>query len=697
MVKKICIFLLLILTTFFVLPTSEGYALSRSEKQSKCAVLKAKAKPTFQDVSLKGSIIPISLLNNFSNSVQNISDNLISIQVLGDTLMCHAVYGDPWEATVLGIHLFDWANIPIWLCGAIVYCFGFMLVLSVTFYIVDVSFKLGFSIIVLPIAIALWPFSWTKDKLMVCISVFLKSAGILVFLSITTAYALNMLIEALGALPPIMDALTHNKTTFVSETFSLTSGTFLLIVVVLIYGMKMIGSTIPDYVDKFFPDQMFGKGSKASPMHMLSTQGVDFVKQKAVAPVAAYTRDVVNNLGGHVVSGTGKLIQGKYHNQIKSGIHQAGVAIRNPKETSKKALANLRSGGASVEKYFKQRGNNIKFGLKSTLGSAILSGEGREAFQAHVAEQKNAANETVAQQAQTKKENYQNNIDNINAQIRQNEAQRNANPSALRQAINNSGVLDIPQKAAEWHAQNQQEANEKLEILKDSLDRKLLKKGPLNDLNQKINNKAEEIKQAFSENKLAKWRHKSSEKLSNMLEGRTQKIANWANRNVDRINNGKLAEKSEDGWVNWAQKRIRRNIATSFYRTASKVASVASTTHLKIANAALKTPDIIVNGAINASSKALQNGVDLRESVRNGYRRTKFVVKNVLDYGEAYTQKYGDKFLKGVGNVWKVPGKILEGTGDAMQNNKPKANEEYLRQKEWADWEEKKEKEESQE
>ena len=41
----------------------------------------------------------------------------------------------------------------------------------------------------------------------------------------------------------------------------------------------------------------------------------------------------------------------------------------------------------------------------------------------------------------------------------------------------------------------------------------------------------------------------------------------------------------------------------------------------------------------------------------------------------------------------KVPGRILEGVGDAMQNNKPKANDEN----EWQEWKQKQEEEEKRE
>lgn len=432
MIKKICVLLFFILTTTLVLPVSESEALSRAEKQSKCEVLKEKTKTTPQDTSLKNDIIPVDLLENFSNTMHNISNNLIPVQVLGDALMCHAVHGDPWEATVAGIHLFSWPNIPIWLCGAIIYCFGFILALSVAFYIVDVSFKLGFSIIVLPLAIALWPFAWTKDKLMTCISVFLKSAGILIFLSLTAAYVLNMFSTVLSGLNSVMDALTENKTAEVAETFSLTSEHFILIVVVLIYGMKLIGSTISDYVDKFFPDKTFGGGSKASPMHGLSTQAVDFAKQKAIAPATKFAHDVAKTQTGRLTSGAGKLMQGKYNKQIRNSLHQARLAAENPEESLKKlgnsiAEKAVNIGGAAHKKF-----NDLKYGAKSALGSAVLSGEGKEAFQKHVQEQKEAANQQVDSRMEGLNNQFQNNKDALDNQIAQNEASKDADPTGLR-------------------------------------------------------------------------------------------------------------------------------------------------------------------------------------------------------------------------------------------------------------------------
>ena len=51
----------------------------------------------------------------------------------------------------------------------------FMMTLSVAYYLVDISFKLGFAIIAMPITVGLWPFNITKGKLASCFSIVLRS------------------------------------------------------------------------------------------------------------------------------------------------------------------------------------------------------------------------------------------------------------------------------------------------------------------------------------------------------------------------------------------------------------------------------------------------------------------------------------------------------------------------------------------
>lgn len=302
-----------------------GRRLTRQERNSICEEMKKirqenAQSATNENTSLGAGIIPDSVLSSIYNTTQNISDSVSLVMVLGHALTCNAVHANKNNVDMFGITLFTYPNIPVWLCGAVIYFVGFMLTLSVTFYLVDIAFKLGFAVIMLPIGIALWPFPPTKSKLTALISIILKNAGIFMFLGMTVAYAVNLIGQAGGGLEEIFARIDNNETDTVAESFSIDSTHFLVVLFALIYGMKLIGSTIADYVDKFFPDKVFG-GS--SPIHGSMTQSMDFAKQKVGAPVASWAGDVAKTQTGRLTAGAGKLLTGQYNQQFRKAAHYA--------------------------------------------------------------------------------------------------------------------------------------------------------------------------------------------------------------------------------------------------------------------------------------------------------------------------------------------------------------------------------------
>lgn len=308
---------ILLFTSSFARAADYGKTLSPQERQNICDTLQAtQTKKSASNESLDNPIVPNGALLGVYNATRNISQSIAMVSVLGDTLMCHAVHGQDKKSVKIpktNISLFSYPNVPMWLCGAIIYCFGFMMVLAITFYVVDIAFKLGLAVLLLPIGVALWPFSAkVKDLDLVTklLSIILKSAAIFVFLALTTSFALNLLGVAVGGLEEVFDVITENADSdVVSEHFTLASSAFLIIVVALIYGFKLIGSTISDYTEKFFPDKAFGR---AAPIHGMMTQSVDFATKKVVKPVASLARDITFTQAGRGVVATGRFIRGDF-------------------------------------------------------------------------------------------------------------------------------------------------------------------------------------------------------------------------------------------------------------------------------------------------------------------------------------------------------------------------------------------------
>lgn len=337
-----------------------GRKLSLSERNALCNELKAarqKSSTASKNASVGGGIIPDSALISIYNTTRQISDAMSIVLVLGHALTCNAVHANKNSVTILGVTLFSYPNIPVWLCGAIIYFMGFMMTLSITFYLVDISFKLGFAVIMLPIGVALWPFPPTKDKLPMLIGIILKNAAIFVFLAMTVSYALNLLDQATGGLEDIFRRINNNETDTVSEDFSLASSSFIIIMFALIYGMKLIGSTVEDYAGKFFKDKAFGS---SAPMHRSLTQAMDFAKKKAVEPAVSWAHDVALTQAGRLTAGAGRVLNGKAFEDFRG------------KSLGEAAQMVTKRAGASVSRGYSRVAHTANAVAAGTLGSLVL-------------------------------------------------------------------------------------------------------------------------------------------------------------------------------------------------------------------------------------------------------------------------------------------------------------------------------------
>lgn len=253
-----------------------------------------------------GNILPAHLLNNLMTYVGAVDGTTTNHMKLGHMIICHSTHQGAWN---IGILI---PNVWIWLCGAFIWFFGFMMTLSILYYLVDMSFKLGFALVALPIVTGLWPFNITRGKFSACIKIILEAAGIFIFLAMTSAVGLVLVnsaigagqaIEAGGATPEAILQQMENNTGInelyasieagdnekISDTFMLWGSCFILIVFAYLYALKIIGSTMKDYVSVFFNGGLGG-----SPMHHMLTQATDMVKQKAVA-AGKYAKDVVKH------------------------------------------------------------------------------------------------------------------------------------------------------------------------------------------------------------------------------------------------------------------------------------------------------------------------------------------------------------------------------------------------------------------
>lgn len=308
--------------------------------------------PTVTTAGVTTEIVPSEVLNKVMLFAQNIDKNVSTNLVIGHAITCWSINGGAWTLDIK-VMSFKIVNLWLWCCGALIWCVGFMLTLGIGYYLLDISFKLGFSIMALPVVIGLWPFNITKGKVTAVISIMLKAAGTFVFLGLTTTYALALISHALRNADKLLDNVKNGNAQWISETFELTGPYFLIILFAFLYSMKLISSTISDYVDKFFKDSVFGG---EDPMHHKLTQMTDFAKHQALRTAkwaGGKASDAVNKQVTKGAVKVGKFVRGLFKGKANGDLEKdnkgGGAAVKNTGKAAQSAGATVEQTGKGVQ------------------------------------------------------------------------------------------------------------------------------------------------------------------------------------------------------------------------------------------------------------------------------------------------------------------------------------------------------------
>lgn len=240
-------------------------------------------------------VVPQTIMNNIKAVNKAVDAKVSRFLALGQAVMCAATdfLSHEWSLAVITIHF---PNVTLLLSGLVMWIVGIILVFIIGYYLCDLSFKLGFAVMIMPIAIALWPFQATSKYLGKTISLMFNCAGIFIFLCLGVTLALSLFdaavsVHVVGADVNSKDAMETMFGYFkeaerdtpaakiIEQAFNLFSFNFLLILFAGLYGFRLIGSCVNKYTKKFFPDDT-GLGNM-NPMHKGLTQATSFVAEKA--------------------------------------------------------------------------------------------------------------------------------------------------------------------------------------------------------------------------------------------------------------------------------------------------------------------------------------------------------------------------------------------------------------------------------
>lgn len=210
--------------------------------------------------------------------------------VIGNAIMCHSTHAGAIviakDATdLIGFPPLYFPDIWLWICGALIYFFAFLVVMGINFYLLDLSFKIGFALLALPITIGLWPFDKFKDKFTECFKIIINAAGTFMFLGVTSAMSIVLISSALGGTDKLLEAIKADNDKYVSDKFAFASVSFFLILFAFLYSHKLISKTVSELTDKFFGAVTSGM----TPMHGKTTQMIAAAKDLAMAGVGLAT------------------------------------------------------------------------------------------------------------------------------------------------------------------------------------------------------------------------------------------------------------------------------------------------------------------------------------------------------------------------------------------------------------------------
>lgn len=232
-------------------------------------------------------------LKRMSEMLQTIYTSLGRVYVIGQGLMCFSTHAGKIDLT-----FFKMVNIPYWLAGFAIYLSAFFITISIGLFFVDVAFKIGFALLMLPISISLWPFEATRGKLTENFSVIIRNSMLFAMVSIGISYALTLIENS--AMQAINDAdfaqaINDNSMKGIGKQFALSGTNTLVIFFCVLYAYFLIQASVKDYLDRIFSDNVFG-GS--SPMHELGVQAFGNMASNVVLPLASIGTDMVRTTVG---------------------------------------------------------------------------------------------------------------------------------------------------------------------------------------------------------------------------------------------------------------------------------------------------------------------------------------------------------------------------------------------------------------
>ena len=270
------------------------------------------------------------LIMNVRQIALTINNASSQMQKFGDLLNCAALHGKAaeWSVEFLGITLFSKIIIAplLWLASIVFICIGFIISIATAFYMFDVAFNLCVSISLLPLAISLWPFAWTRGKLKKVIDSIVFYVGVFMFLPLGILVANTLVVtvvqEILGV-GDLSELFQSDNSDELADKLGIITLGFLKVLLTYLVAFKIIPLFANEFCNHFFGSALLG-----SPISDRITQSLQKLKKASVDRIGKYAKDVTKHQIGKSIQKMGN----KNGNFMQRTLEQFGKDMAKTKK-----------------------------------------------------------------------------------------------------------------------------------------------------------------------------------------------------------------------------------------------------------------------------------------------------------------------------------------------------------------------------
>lgn len=380
----ICLFALAVLVVSLLPSSSHAgwFQNAANEIQAATSGSCTSSNASVEDAETNG-MFDRSILEKMRDMMRKIYQALSMVFMMGHSLMCYSIdvayICIGWEK--IGLCFVTIPNFNFLLSGLFIYIVGGLMSLCIGMYFVDVSFKIGFAVIFLPVSIGLWPFKPTHGKLSENLSIVIRNGMLFMMVAIGVSYAVILIVDGMlsggetGGWDGFWDAIANMDTEALTKDFELSSLRILVTGFCLVFGFKILASSVNDYLNYFFRDSAFGS---ESPMHHVATQGVGMAANYTVKPALSFAQDVATHQAGRAISGLGsgisKLGSAEGRAQLKAGVqhkyNSAKLALARGAQRAVHPIDTLNAAKNKTKQALTDAKNSAKNATKSAIKSA---------------------------------------------------------------------------------------------------------------------------------------------------------------------------------------------------------------------------------------------------------------------------------------------------------------------------------------